>query len=538
MGEISQIALYTISGNNLFRQGIKNILTEEIGTSVKGCFKDCDSALNYFCHDSSFQKNNNVVFIEDLSFCKKQTLKLKNNLHSCFRLSNIKTIVYTNSHDGEYLAKLKQLEVNAILHDEETPLREALQAGGRSSVVVDGKREGGKQKSPPKADAPLAQVVSSQKSVLGSPISRGRQDFDKLNLTAQQQGKRSEISELSSLNSENFLNFSLPERKWNTEEEKAGNSALCVYKKLLDILSLVIIEKTYCAEKVNALISGHIWARSENERLIIPLENELKINNAGIDRHALGTVKQKIRGLIVSAMPLIASAIMMLFPDDAISFDKKEFLDINAENPYGLLCENSGIDNYDLIILDDNDDKVIGESLLNIATRNLNLPTKNESKKVVNKNFGSKVILYTRSKDILYLRRLRDKSVLGLLHEESLAGAVKPLFEGNNYVDPSIENKIREYNKYLIAHPLSRLTYCQLKVLKEIAEGWKNRSITEKLYMTIDAVEKAKGRIEHALNIYSDELTHFAIENRDEIKYLLEFPLKEDTSLEKRNRKI
>ena len=457
MGEFSQIALYTISGNNLFRQGIKNLMAEGNGITIPSGFKDCDSALNYFCHDSSFQKNNNVVFIEDLSLDKVQIINFVNKIHTCYRLNEFKTILYTKSVDAEYLNELALLNINGILHEDDTPLKAFLQA--------------------------------------------------------------------------------LKEKKESNKPAELFHAH--ANGKLYDTIKLINGGSIYYDSRASTIISKHIWAKEHNNSLHCPsLCNEIvqdkrclkdvactwKMLNRKLKPEATErtgkfiTGKKKLRALFISAAPVIIGGLISLFSDDAfIDFDTKEYHEIIRRGRTEFL-------NYDAIIYDDENNIKQQESLLNTF-----IYEKDKIELAYKRKIEPEAIIYTRSENILYLRRLIELKTIGLVHKtspiENILEAIDAFYNGSIYLDPAICKKIKEYNRNISIHPLSKLTNSQLKVLNELAEGWKNKKIAENLFVTIKDVEKHRANIEHILDIKPEEIVHFAIKYREEIKYLLEFPI-------------
>ena len=480
MGIKPKINFYAVSNSSSFSAGIQSLLKRNNEIFYNEHFDSLDSALKNFCFKREKNnclsiQNNDIIFLDDLSFDKIQILNFINSLYSCFRLSSIKTIVYTNCHDGEYLNSLKRLEVKAILHDEETPLREAFRMLRDEDVIYlpdEYARNGKKGFRSRRTDGHACMHVDKTKV----------------------------ISNL----------ISLPH--------------IQTCKKFLNTFRLVNDEKTYYDTKANVIISGHVWARSEKKNLNIDDNDIARIVDKRLP-FSIGCVKKKIKGLIVTAAPIIAAGIISLVSSDDIRFETKKYTDINK-------VIKTELADYDFVICDDSSNTIEQYTLLELFSRrdklnNLNYPVDGNNKP------GSKIIFYTRSNNVLYLRQLRDRAKVVLLHEESpkefLEDAINEFYKGNNYLDPTIDKKINDYNKYLSTHPLTKLTTRQLIVFNEVSNGWKNQQIAENLCVTIKDIEKHKTDLLHKLNIKSDELGHFAIEYKDEIKYLLEFPLEANT---------
>ncbi len=126
MGMIQKIDLYTISNSLSFSAGLTSLLKQNNEIYLHDCFRSLNSALNYFYIDSTSLKNNKVVFIEDLSLDKAETVDFLKSYCGDFKLEEIKTIVYTDSVNPEYLHGLISSNVMSILHDHETPVMDSL----------------------------------------------------------------------------------------------------------------------------------------------------------------------------------------------------------------------------------------------------------------------------------------------------------------------------------------------------------------------------------------------------------------------------
>ena len=505
----TRINLYAVSKSSSFLEGLESLANKDNEIHLWKCCHNLNDLLREFKSRDSSQLNNNVVFIDNLSLDKTETINLLRNFQSGFRLNKVKTIVYTGSCEAGYLTELKELKVNGILHDEETPLRESLRR---------------------------------------------------------------------------YIN-----KTQDLMQPKLNNTVVC--KKFIDITNLVSSGTDCYDERVNAIISGHNWARRDIERNNMCLwckgyskdlpAAKFKLKSAE-KVNKLATGHNKFKALIVSAVPVIAAGIISLFSDDAfINFDTKKHIDINDR-------EKAELVNYDLLIYDDSGNMNEQDSLLEFfssgdKSNNLSYQIDDINKTTYtapgvieqwnngvdqfttclhqvygrqaifhhsqpeayqpledntlkssvcirgSNKPGTKIIFYTRSNNVLYLRHLRDRAKVVLLHKESpreiSVVAINEFYKGNNYPDPAIDKKINGYNEYLSTHPLSKLTPCQLKVLNEVAKGWKNNKIAENLFVTIKDVEKHRANIVHILDIKPEEIVNFAIKYREEIKYLLEFLL-------------
>ncbi len=120
----TKIIFYAVSGNASLLEGIKNLLKMESEIRLSGCYYSFDSALKHFLSNrKSSLQNKGVIFIDDLSSNKIQTVNFLKNYNSGFKRDGIKTIVYTDSLDAGYLNELLIFNVNCILHDRTTNLK-------------------------------------------------------------------------------------------------------------------------------------------------------------------------------------------------------------------------------------------------------------------------------------------------------------------------------------------------------------------------------------------------------------------------------
>ena len=141
-----------------------------------------------------------------------------------------------------------------------------------------------------------------------------------------------------------------------------------------------------------------------------------------------------------------------------------------------------------------------------------------------------KTILLTGNNNALYLKHHLNWGVRGMVHitsaKENFLTAIEVVSNGGFYIDACINILISEHQKYLDNKPISKLTDRQLEVLLEISNSLKNHQIAPKLNITVNAVEKHKSNIQEILNLPSDELTEYAVKNKNDIQFLLEFSKK------------
>jgi DNA-binding NarL/FixJ family response regulator len=143
-----------------------------------------------------------------------------------------------------------------------------------------------------------------------------------------------------------------------------------------------------------------------------------------------------------------------------------------------------------------------------------------------------KIIILTGNNNVLYLKQLVETGLKGLIHRTStmheILEAIETVKSGAFYIDRQINYLIYEYHKYLSDHPINKLTNRQIEILYEISNNLRNHQIAPKLNISVGAVEKHKSNIESILNLNSDEIISFAVNNKNEIQYLLKFSKRRD----------
>ncbi len=150
-----------------------------------------------------------------------------------------------------------------------------------------------------------------------------------------------------------------------------------------------------------------------------------------------------------------------------------------------------------------------------------------------------KTILVTGNNNALYLKYHINFGVSGIVHitsaKENVLKAIVVVSKGGNYIDAFINNLISKYQKYLNNQSISKLSNRQLEVLLEISNSLKNHQIAPKLNISVNAVEKHKLNIQAILNLSSDEIGQYAIKNKSEILYFMEFSIRRIESTVKRS---
>lgn len=114
------INLFALSSSDSVLEGIDNLLREKQEINLVGNSKDFKPTLYYF-NSSISSRRNSVIFIDDNSIEKK---KIVNYLQTPHTMHSAKTLIYTDSINNKYLNRLWVSNVNGILHNRETPLRD------------------------------------------------------------------------------------------------------------------------------------------------------------------------------------------------------------------------------------------------------------------------------------------------------------------------------------------------------------------------------------------------------------------------------
>ena len=526
MGMQSRINLYAVSKSSSFLEGLESLINKDNEIHLWRCCRNLNELLSEFKSRDSSLLNNNVIFIDNLSLDKTETINLLRNFQSGFRLNKAKAIVYTGSCDAGYLTELKELNVDGILHDEESPIRDILLKAGdqikdNSEISLPYNDVCEKFISTIKLVSSGAVCYDERVSAIINEHNWARRDIERNNMCLGCKGYSKDLpaAKFKLKSAEKVIKFATGHNK---------------FKAL--ILSTVPL-----------MAAGIISLLSDDAFINFDTKKHIDIN----DGHPNGSLCEKTE---------VVNYDLIIYDDNGNTNEKDSLLgflcsgnksnnlsyqidDINKttyETP-GVMeqwnnefeqftsCLRTGYGRQVIFHYSQPEVKAKGSSTFRgYPCLEKNTPTSRVFVRGRNKP-GTKVILYTRSDDILYLRRLKEQGQVGMLHKTSLKEifvvAINEFYKGNNYLDPAIDKKINGYNEYLSTHPLSKLTHCQLKVLNEVAEGWKNHRIAENLSVTIKDIEKHKTDLSHKLNIKAEELGHFAIEYKDEIKYLLEFLL-------------
>ncbi|MFO7445918.1 MAG: response regulator transcription factor [Ignavibacteriaceae bacterium] len=138
---------------------------------------------------------------------------------------------------------------------------------------------------------------------------------------------------------------------------------------------------------------------------------------------------------------------------------------------------------------------------------------------------GLRTIMYTGDNDAVYLTKLIDTGIRGLLYKkapkEKFFEAIETINKGGVYYDNLINFIISEYK---ISHIIKKDQYLEelskkeKEILKLISCGFKNGEIADMLYISKGTVQVHKTNLLRKLNLKSTtELTIFAVSNKSEL---------------------
>ncbi len=362
------INLYAVSARTSFLEGLEKMLKKEKSIFLAGSYRSFDSALKHIKlaypagrNANSLHTNNKIIFIDDLSLDKIQTLDFIKNYKAGFRLDQVKIIVYTNSIDAGYLRELWSSNVNAILHERETRLKD---------IFITEKAE--------KRD-----VTTYQKT---SGYSESVQENYKL------------IEFIKAVNigincyDSIVRNFMSRRDKWAIDDTEAKS----IFKNR-DALqpnetSLTLIGKN--AGYVQDLSFQYVNAK-ENEKVKEP-----------------NWKAKKIKALFVSAQSILIAGLISLFCDDpliALDVQKKPFLNETKKRE---------AIKYDVIIYDDNILRLEEE-------REKTHSSYKDNNNLLNDKFIPRRIVLTDKHEISHIKRIINCGVDGIISKHAENGILK-----------------------------------------------------------------------------------------------------------------
>ncbi len=408
-----KINLYAVSAGTSFLEGLGKFLKKENEICLAGCYRGFDSALKRFKNDNTSLPNNKIIFIDDISLDKIQTLNFLKNFQPGFRLDEIKTIVYTNSIDSGYLRGLWSSNVNAILHEKETRIKDLFvtEKFRKSAVSIY-----------TKISRPLVSVQTSTKLIETiKAVNNGINCYDSI-----------------------VRNFMSRRDKWAIDNTKA--KSIIKNQDALKFNETSAALRGRDARHVQDLAIKHVNAE-ESEKVIEPNRKT-----------------KRIKALFISAQSiLIAGLISICCDDPLISLDTKKIPFLN-EN------KKSEAINYDVIIYDD-DSLILEEDEKSIQSANEGMNN------LLGSKFKRRRIVFTDKQEISNLKRIISHGVDGIVSKHSdpdkLKEAIAKVADGEKYFDKKIYQIIQADSKNMsVLTEIEVRVYSYLQVnlgYKEIA---------------------------------------------------------------------
>lgn len=127
---------------------------------------------------------------------------------------------------------------------------------------------------------------------------------------------------------------------------------------------------------------------------------------------------------------------------------------------------------------------------------------------------GLKILFLTSRKDPASVKRAQSIGAKGFLLKDDafdeLANAIRSIFDGNFYISAGLHGDFSRQ----ASTALSKLAPRELAVLTEIAHGFQNKEIADRLGISISTVRTHRARLMEKLDIHSGpELVRFAIDH-------------------------
>lgn len=117
---MNEINIYALSANPSTTENISALLRSEKYICLTGYYNSLNNGLKHLGKKETPLKENDILFIDDFSFNKSNTIKLLNSTSRS--IVDNKTIIYTDSFDNRYVKDLSRLNINGILHKQKTKL--------------------------------------------------------------------------------------------------------------------------------------------------------------------------------------------------------------------------------------------------------------------------------------------------------------------------------------------------------------------------------------------------------------------------------
>ncbi len=137
-----------------------------------------------------------------------------------------------------------------------------------------------------------------------------------------------------------------------------------------------------------------------------------------------------------------------------------------------------------------------------------------------------KVLILSMFMDESFIKQSIKAGVNGYLHKnttrEEILAAIHSIYNGRDFFSENISKIIlksyiesAKYNRYDDANPHELLSKREIEILKMFAEGFINKEIADKLFISVRTVESHKNHIMQKLNLKTQvELVKFAIKHK------------------------
>jgi len=137
-------------------------------------------------------------------------------------------------------------------------------------------------------------------------------------------------------------------------------------------------------------------------------------------------------------------------------------------------------------------------------------------KQVLDKHPSIKIIVLSTHNQGTYVRKMMESGASGYLlknaNKYEILKAITIVSSGDNYLTFEAERALKYENE--LQNQLPKLTKREKEVLINIAEGFTNAQISEKLFISIDTVDSHRKNLYTKLNVKNTAmLIRYAIEN-------------------------
>ena len=117
---MNEINIYAVSANPLIAEHISTFLKSEKFVNLIDHYNSLNNGLKDLTKKNTPVRGKDILFIDDFSFNKTNTIKFLRTATQ--HLAGSKKIVYTDSFDDRYVKDLSRLNINGLLHKQETKL--------------------------------------------------------------------------------------------------------------------------------------------------------------------------------------------------------------------------------------------------------------------------------------------------------------------------------------------------------------------------------------------------------------------------------